>query len=254
MEPLLIKRNGAVTTITLNRPDVRNAFDEDQISRITAAFNSVTDERVVILRGEGNVFCAGGDLNWMKMSIHFSEEENRRDAEKLARMFKAVDECPCPVIAAVHGAAFGGGLGLVCCADIAVSAVDTKFCFSETKLGLAPAVIGTFAIQKIGRSFARRYFLSAEVFDADQAKQMGLVHEVVDQGELLRKAETIARQIEQNGPIAVREAKKLIRESAGLQVDESLALSANVIARLRVSEEGQEGVSAFLEKRTPSWA
>lgn len=254
MEPLEIERHGAVTTITLNRPEVRNAFDEEQIARITAAFQSVTDERAVILRGEGNVFCAGGDLNWMKMSIHFSEEENRRDAEKLAQMFKAVDECPCPVIAAVHGAAFGGGLGLVCCADIAVAAAGTKFCFSETKLGLAPAVIGTFAIQKIGRSFARRYFLSAEVFEADQAWHMGLVHEVVEQNELFSRATEIAGHIQQNGPIAVREAKRLIRESAGLQLDESLALSANVIARLRVSEEGQEGVSAFLEKRLPAWS
>jgi methylglutaconyl-CoA hydratase len=252
MDPLLTERRDGIAHITINRPDVRNAFDEDLIARITDAFRSV-DARAVILSGEGKVFCAGGDLNWMRMSVNFSEQENVRDAEKLAEMFTAVDECPCPVIARVHGAAFGGGLGLVCVADIAVAADCTKFCFSEVKLGLAPAVIGPFATAKIGASAARRYFLTAEVFEAEEAKRMGLVHEVVHYDRLTETIDGLAATILSNGPRAVREAKRLIRESSGMPRREALSESARSIASLRVSDEGQEGVRAFLEKRSANW-
>jgi methylglutaconyl-CoA hydratase len=253
MEPLLIERRGHVTHITLNRPEVRNAFDEDQIGRITKAFQSITDERAVVLSGEGPVFCAGGDLNWMKMSVHFSEEENRHDAKRLADMFLAVDHCPCPVIALVHGAAYGGGLGLVCCADIAFGAEGTKFCFSEVKLGLAPAVIGPFAVQKIGRGAARRFFLTAEVFDAEEALRIGLVHRVMPFDHLARESDDLVAGISQNGPNAVREAKKLIREANSISFEDGISMAVESITRLRVSDEGQEGVKAFLEKRPPSW-
>lgn len=253
MEPLLIERRGHVTHITLNLPEVRNAFDELQIARVTKAFQSITDERAVILSGKGLVFCAGGDLNWMKMSVHFSEEENRHDAQRLADMFLAVDRCPCPVIALVHGAAYGGGLGLVCCADIAYAAEGTKFCFSEVKLGLAPAVIGPFAVQKIGRGVARRLFLTAEVFDAEEALRIGLVHRVMPFDHLTRESEALVAAILQNGPNAVREAKRLIREANSVSFEDGIAMAVESIARIRISDEGQEGLRAFLEKRPPSW-
>lgn len=249
----MAERRGHVLYITLNRPEVRNAFDEDQILRITKAFQSITDERAVVLSGAGTVFCAGGDLNWMKMSVHFSEEENKNDAQRLADMFLAIDRCPCPVVALVHGAAYGGGLGLVCCSDVAFAAEGTKFCFSEVKLGLAPAVIGPFAVQKIGFAQARRYFLTAEIFDANEAMRIGLVHKVMPFDHLARESDALVSAIVQNGPNAVREAKRLIREMISHSFDETLSKAVESIARLRVSEEGQEGVKAFLEKRPPFW-
>ncbi len=253
MDPLLTERRGDVVHITLNRPEVRNAFDEDLIARITSEFNAVTTERAVILAGEGMTFCAGGDLNWMRLSVHLSEHENRQDALRLAQMFRAVDECPCPVIAVVQGAAFGGGLGLVCCSDIVVAANDAKFCFSETKLGLAPAVIAPFAVRKIGVSNARRYFLTAEVLNADEAMRLGIVHEIANSSDIYERAQSIVAALLANGPLAVKEAKRLIREVATRPIDEALDAAADAIAKLRVSEEGQEGVIAFLDKRPPYW-
>lgn len=254
MDNLLVSASGGVITVSLNRPDVRNALDDSLIARLTDVFRTVADDaRVIVLRGEGKAFCAGGDLEWMQRSIDYTEADNLADAQALGGLFLAIDECPCPVIGQVHGAAFGGGVGLACVCDVVVAAEGTKFCFSEVKLALSPAVISAFAIRKIGLSQARRYFLTAEVFDADEAKRIGLVHEVAAVEDLNARVGTMVDAILANGPKAVRQAKALARQVAYLDSRSALEASAKVIASLRVSDEGQEGVRAFLEKRPPSW-
>jgi methylglutaconyl-CoA hydratase len=252
MDNLLVSASSAVMTVSLNRPDVRNALDHALIARLTDVFRGIGDDvRAVVLRGEGKAFCAGGDLAWMQRSIDYTEAENLADAQALGELFLAIDDCPCPVIGQVHGAAFGGGVGLACVCDVVVAADGTKFCFSEVKLGLSPAVISAFAIRKIGLSQARRYFLTAEVFEAEEAKRIGLVHEVCDDVEA-RVSEAVSALMTA-GPKAVRRAKALAKQVAFVESRAALDLSAKVIASLRVSDEGQEGVRAFLEKRPPSW-
>lgn len=252
MSSLLVSEAGGVMRVSLNRPEVRNAFDDAAIGELTEVFQHA-DARVLVLSGEGKAFCAGGDLEWMRRSIDYTEEQNLADAEKLAEMFRAIDDCPCPVIAKVHGAAFGGGAGLVCASDIVLAAEGTKFSFSEVKLGLAPSVIAPFAIRKIGASAARRYFLTAEVIEANEAHRIGLAHEVLPFAHLEARASEIADAIIKNGPNAVKEAKKLIRSFGTLGEPEMKELTTTTIARLRVSAEGQEGVKAFLEKRSANW-
>ncbi|MCL6623659.1 MAG: enoyl-CoA hydratase/isomerase family protein [Fimbriimonadales bacterium] len=249
---LLVEKKDDVLFITLNRPEVRNAFDDALIREITEAFRSA-EARVVVLSGAGKVFCAGGDLQWMQKTIDYSEEENLADAQALADMFLAVDECPCPVVARVHGAAFGGGLGLISACDIAIAEAGTRFCFSEVKLGLAPAVISPFAVRRIGYTHARRYFLTAEVFDAEEARRIGLISQVVPHEELDQAVHSVVSALLSAGPQAVREAKSLLRRTAHLPLREALPLCVQSIAKLRVSPEGQEGVKAFLQKRQPSW-
>ncbi len=254
MDNLLVSASGGAITVSLNRPDVRNALDDSLIARLTDVFRTVADDaRLIVLRGEGKAFCAGGDLEWMQRSIDYTEADNLADAQARGGLFLAIYECPCPVIGQVHGAAFGGGVGLACVCDVIVAAEGTKFCFSEVKLGLSPAVISAFAIRKIGLSQARRYFLTAEVFDADEAKRIGLVHEVAAVEDLNARVGTMVDAILANGPKAVRQAKALARQVAYLDSRSALEASAKVIASLRVSDEGQEGVRAFLEKRPPSW-
>jgi methylglutaconyl-CoA hydratase len=254
MDNHLVDVANRVMTVSLNRPDVRNALDDKLITGLTETFRGVGDEiRAVVLKGEGKAFCAGGDLAWMQGSIDYTEAENLADAKALGDLFLAIDDCPCPVIGQIHGAAFGGGVGLACVCDIVVAAEGTKFCFSEVKLGLSPAVISAFAIRKIGLSQARRYFLTAEVFDASEAKRLGLAHEVCDPEELQGKVGEVVAALLKNGPKAVRQAKALAKHVAYLNSSDALQTSAQVIAALRVSPEGQEGVRAFLEKRPASW-
>ncbi len=252
MSSLLVEDADGVTRVTLNRPEVRNAFDDVVIAELTDVFRNMR-ARAVVLSGEGKAFCAGGDLQWMKRSIDYTEQENIADAEKLGSMFRAIDECPCPVICKVHGAAFGGGVGLVCVSDIVLAAEGTKFCFSEVKLGLAPSVISQFALRKIGASAARRYFLTAEVIEAPEARRIGLAHEVMPYDQLDEKIDEILAAIALAGPNAVVEAKRLIRKVPQWSDEDALRVCAETIAGLRVSAEGQEGVRAFLEKRDPSW-
>ena len=251
MSTILKTIEGDILHISLNRPEVRNAFNAEMIAEITETFSAVS-QRAVVLSGEGKSFCAGGDLEWMRGSIDYTEEQNLADARCLAEMFTAIDTCPCPVIGKVHGAAFGGGLGLLCVCDVVVAAEGMKFCFSEVKLGLAPAVISSFAIAKIGIGQARRYFLTSEVFGPEIAKDLGLAHEIASADNLDSVVADLLAAIGQGGPNAIEEAKRLLRAIASNPHD-VLDLSAASIAKLRVSPEGQEGVRAFLEKRKPSW-
>lgn len=226
--------------VTLARPERRNAFDARLIGELTHVFKNVGDARAVVLAGEGEAFCAGADIEWQRSSIDLSYEENVEDAHKLYRMCEAIDRCPAPVVARIQGYALGGGSGLAACADIAVAKTDATFGFTEVKLGIVPAVISPFVLPKIGQH-ARRYFLTGERFDAQTALLIGLVHEVTE--ELDVTVQRIVEELLSSGPNAVREAKTLIRERpAG---DET----ANIAARMRTSEEGQERLRAFLERR-----
>jgi methylglutaconyl-CoA hydratase len=230
--------------VTLARPERRNAFDAALIAELTEAFADVGDARAVVLAGDGESFCAGADVEWQRASIDLSLEENVGDAMRLYRMCETVDRCPAPVVARVQGYALGGGSGLVACADVAVAARDAVFGFSEVKLGIIPAVISPFVLPKIG-AHARRYFLTGERFDAATALHIGLVHEVAD--DLDGVIDGIVAELLTSGPEAVREAKRLIREQPTGEE------TAQIAARLRSGEEGQEGLRAFLEKRTPRW-
>jgi methylglutaconyl-CoA hydratase len=252
METLRVEREASILTVNLARPNVRNAFNVTLIHELIHTFSAIPDDvRVVVLQGDGPVFCAGADLAMMQETGTYTLDQNITEARLMAKVFDTVDRCPVPVIARVHGAAMGGGLGLVACTDIAVAEHDAKFALSEVKLGLVPAVISPYVIAKIGAGQARRYFTTAEVFDGRVAKQMGLVHEAVDNESLDDQVMLFVDTIRANGPNAVRAAKKLIRDVAG-QAD-PLVLTSQLIAELRVSPEGQEGLKAFLAKRKPSW-
>jgi methylglutaconyl-CoA hydratase len=249
---LEIKDN--VASVTLNRPDVRNAFNELMIEELTQIFKELSNDkklRAVILKGQGESFCAGGDLNWMKSMINFSEKENIADSVKLFEMYESLLNLPIPLISLVQGHAMGGGLGLMAVSDIVISNKDAQFCFSEVKLGLAPAVISYFVAQKIRPSDLYRFFLTAEIFDVKDAYHMGLVHMSGDQIKTDEFLQKTLHKIKNNGPLAVRETKKLIKSLNKTQ--DSKTLTTELIARLRVSQEGQEGLKAFFEKRKPQW-
>ncbi len=245
MSSLRIKRDGSILSLTLARPERRNAFDAELIAELKGAFADVGDARVVVLSGEGESFCAGADVEWMRASIDLSYEENVQDARRLRHMLETVDACPAPVVARVHGHALGGGCGLVACADIAIAAEDTQFAFSEVKLGIVPSVISPFALGKIGPSAARRYFVTGERFDAQTALRIGLVHEVAADPDAALKH--VLDELKSAGPEATRHAKRLV-----LERPEGLATERRIAER-RASEEGQEGLKAFLEKRKPGW-
>jgi methylglutaconyl-CoA hydratase len=243
-----VERDGRLLRVALARPQRMNAFDAALIAELAEAFSDVGDAHAVLLSGDGPSFCAGADVEWQRASIELSYEENVEDALALYRMLEAIDRCPAPVVVRVQGYALGGGCGLVACADIAVAAADATFGFSEVKLGIIPAVISPFVLPRIGASAARRLFLSGERFDAPTALRIGLVHEVVAADALDEAVTRMLDELETSGPQAVREAKRLIRE--GPRDEET----AQVAARLRAGEEGQEGLRAFLERRRPSWA
>jgi methylglutaconyl-CoA hydratase len=238
------EQDGHVLRVTLARPERRNAFDAELISELTEAFADVGDARAVVLAGEGESFCAGADIEWQRSAIDLSFDENVEDAMRLYRMCEAVDRCPAPVIARVHGYALGGGSGLVACADIAIAAPDATFGFSEVKLGIIPAVISPFVLPRLG-AHARRYFLTGERFDAATAIRIGLVEEVA--ADLDDSVDRVLAELLSSGPEAVREAKELLRvRPEGVE-------TAQIAARLRAGAEGQEGLRAFLERRAPSW-
>jgi methylglutaconyl-CoA hydratase len=253
----ILVAKGPVSGVTLNRPDVRNAMSDLTLRELTAAFIELGRDpsvRAIVVRGEGKDFCAGADIEWMRRAGTLKAAQGKKDARLLAEMCRAVSECPCPVLVRAHGNVFGGGLGLVAACDITVAAEDAKMCFSETRLGILPAVISCFVLPKIGAAAARRYYLTAEVFGMPAAKGMGLVHEVCPEAELDARLSALTDSIQRNGPKAVREAKAIIRKMDGLSLERRVALSVDTLVRLRSSPEGQEGLSAFLEKRPASWA
>src|SRR3954469_8310737 len=257
MSSILIERNDGVARISLNRPEVRNAFDDALIAALAKSFAELDADssvRVVVLAGNGPAFCAGADLNWMKRMAGYSYDENLRDARGLADMLSTLARMDKPTIARVHGPAFAGGTGLVAACDIAVGAPEAKFCFSEAKLGLSPATISPYVLRAIGPRAASRYFLTAEVFDAAEALRIGLLSAVVPAAELDAFIGQLAEHLLAGGGGAHARIKDLVRDVAGRPIDDALkADTARRIAEIRASPEGKEGVASFLEKRKPSW-
>jgi methylglutaconyl-CoA hydratase len=261
-DSLLIERSGpagVVARVTLNRPDLHNAFDAELIGQLRSTFRRLVDEpperlRAVILAGAGQSFCAGADATWMRASLGLSREQNEQDAMVMAEMFDAIDRCPVPVICRVHGACLGGGMGLCAVSDVVIAESGAKFGFTETRLGILPAVISPFVITKIGESHARALFPGGRRFDATRALRIGLVHEVVEGADALDGAvNTAVEDILAAGPTAARAAKAIVREVRGLPHESTRWHTARKIATQRTSAEGQEGLRAFLEKRDPAW-
>ena len=257
-DALTTARDGPVARLRLERPDLHNAFDAGLITDLTAALEQVAADatvRVMVLEGSGRSFSAGADLNWMRGMAGAGEAENREDALALARLMRTLDELPKPTIARVHGAAFGGGVGLVACCDVAIGVPEAKFGLTESRLGLLPAVISPYVVAAIGARQARRWFATGETFDAARALAMGLLHEVVEAAEL---DDAVQRQVSlllRAGPVATAQAKTLVRAVLPHVDRDALdGATADLIAALRISPEGQEGLSAFLDKRTPAWA
>ena len=246
MSALRVTRDGDVLRVTLARPETRNAFDAALIAELAEAFVDVGKARAVVLSGEGPSFCAGADVEWMRSSIDLDHDANVADATALRRMLEAIDACPAPVVARVQGHALGGGVGLVACSDVAIAHERAVFAFSEVKLGIIPAVISPFALAKVGSSAARRYFVTGERFDAAAALRIGLVHEVVS--DLDAALDRVLAELRSAGPRAARAAKRLVLERPDGPE------TARRIAERRTSEEGQEGLRAFLERRPPDWA
>ena len=257
--PLRIERDDAIARVTLARPEVRNAFNAELIGALHDAFEGLATEspsrlRGVVLAGEGTVFCAGADVDWMRAAIGLGVEENERDARTMQTMLDAIDACPVPVVARVQGAALGGGMGLCAVADIVVATADATFGFTETKLGIIPAVISTYVVPRIGATHARALFATGQRFDAHRARAIGLVHEVVqDEAALDGRIEELLGELRGAGPTAARAAKALVREIQALGVADARRHTPRHIAQQRTSEEGQEGLRAFLEKRRPDW-
>ena len=245
-------------TVTLNRPDVHNAFDDKLIALLTRELDALDRNPtvgVVVLAAAGKSFCAGADLKWMRRMAEYSEAENLADAEALAALMKTLNRLSKPTVAEVQGAAYGGGVGLICCCDIAIASEAAQFSISEVKLGLIPSVISPYVVAVIGERQARRYALGAETFDAIEAKRIGLVHEVTAAEDLQAAVDAMVEALLANGPAAMAETKDQIAGVANRPVDDRLiAAAAARIARIRVSDEGREGVAAFLEKRKPGWA
>ena len=256
-ETLTIGVADKVATVTLNRPDLRNAFNEQAIAELALAFDELGRNelvRAIVLAANGSAFCAGADLNWMKKMAAYSHDENLADASRLADMLRTIYLCPKPTVAKVQGDCYAGGMGLVAACDIVVAAVGVNFCLSEVKLGLIPATISPYVIKAMGEQAARRYFLTAERFDAATALRIGMAHEVVEPDALDTTVASVVKALVSNSPHAVAEAKKLVREVVNAPVTDALLLdTAGRIAAIRASSEGREGVASFLEKRKPNW-
>lgn len=257
MSTLDIRIDGAVARVHLNRPEVRNAFNDDVIKELTEAFGRLGADpslRAIVLGGHGKAFCAGADLNWMRAMAGYDWEGNRADAQKLADMLWTIDACPLPVVGRVHGDCYAGGVGLAAVCDVLVAADGVQFCLSEAKLGLLPATIGPYVVRALGAQASRRYFVTAERFDAATAKALGFVHECVPADALDATVDGIVAALVANGPAAVKACKRLVADVAGRPIDEALrAETARRIADIRTSPEGVEGVQSFLQKREPAW-
>ncbi len=262
---LELKEAGKILSLQLNRPKKRNAFNDELISEFQQVFDgpalskgdSYESVRLILLHGAGKAFCAGGDLNWMKASLDLSEEDNFKDCQKLTKMFQTMDTCPNPVVGVVHGYAIGGGVGLASICDHLIAETETVFSLSEVKLGLIPACIAPFVLGKVGYSQCRSLFVSGERFKAEKAQKIGLVHEIANKDELWEVANKRIQLILEGGPRAIGVAKSLLHklkgELANAPLQEQLGFAAGQLAQLRVSQEGQEGLRSFLEKRSPAW-
>jgi methylglutaconyl-CoA hydratase len=252
-----ISRQGAVARVFLNRPDVRNAFNDAVIAELTAVFRELSTDaslRAIVLGGHGKAFCAGGDLNWMRAMAGYSWQQNRADAQGLADMLWTLYTCPVPLVGRVHGDCYAGGVGLAAVCDVLVAADGMNFCLSEAKLGLLPATIGPYVVRALGAQASRRYFITAERLSAAEAHRLGFVHEVASADTLDAKVEAIVQTLVANGPAAVKASKKLVQDLMGQPlITELRADTARRIADIRASDEGREGVQSFLSKRAPSW-
>ncbi len=247
---------GKIATLCLNRPETGNALNEALIAEMHQAFDRLeqTPTRLLVLKANGKHFCTGADLNWMKQSKELSKEENHQDAQQLARLIQRLDQFPAPTVAVIQGAAFGGALGLITACDIAIASKSAKFCLSEVRLGLIPAVISPYVVRAMGARQARRYFLTGETISSRQALRLNLIHVRCQEQDLYSNVNALCEQIGQNAPVAMAEAKQLIQDVSNKPVNDSLIdLTCDRIARARISPEGQEGLSAFLEKRKPDW-
>ncbi len=248
---------GALARVTLNRPDVRNAFNDDVIAEITQAFTQLGADpqvRAIVLAAEGAAFCAGADLNWMRRMADYTPAENLADAAKMAEMMRVIYACPKPTVARIQGDVYAGGIGLVACCDMAVSVASAKFCLSEVKLGLYPATISPYVVRAMGARAAHRYFLTAERFSAQEALRIGFVHEVVNAAELDAKVSELSQALLSVGPNAVRQCKALLQDVAGREIEAALIeRTVSAIGNVRASPEGREGVQSFLQKRKPNW-
>src|SRR5215208_5220713 len=253
---LRVASSGPLATVTMNRPDSHNALNADLIEALTRCFEELAEgqeTRVVVLSGEGRSFCAGADIGYMRETVGLSYEENLEDARRLAMMFWTIDKCPKPVVAKVLGAAMGGGAGLLAVADVVVADSDARFAFSEVRLGIGPVTIAPFVVRKIGTSHARSLFLTGERFDAERAREIGLVHRVVSRDGLDEAVEEKVGELLRGGSVAQATLKGLLRRLETTEPMEAPGLTARVISELRTGEEGQEGLAAFMEKRAPRW-
>ena len=252
-----ITRSRHVARVFLNRPEMRNAFNSEVIAELTAAFLQLgTDSelRAIVLGGHGKAFCAGADLAWMRAMAENNWEDNRADAQQLADMLWAIYRCPVPVVGRIHGDCYAGGVGLAAVCDVLVAAEGVQFCLSEARLGLMPATVGPYVIRALGEQASRRYFITAERFDAARAKRLGFVHEVVPAEAIDTQVDEIVAALVGNGPAALRACKRLVQDFAGKPIDDTLrADSVRRIAGVRASNEGKEGVQSFLSKRAPAW-
>jgi methylglutaconyl-CoA hydratase len=246
-----------VARVWLNRPDVRNAFNDEVIAALQSTFAALSadkDLRVIVLGAHGKAFCAGADLNWMKAMAGYSWEENRADAQKLADMLWTLDQCPVPIVGRIQGDCYAGGMGLAAICDVLVAVESVTFCLSEARLGLLPATISPYVVRALGEPASRRYMVTAERFSAARAHALGMVHELATPDTLDEKVDELVRTLVANGPKAARECKRLVRDVGGVPIDEALrAETARRIADVRASDEGREGVQSFLNKRSPAW-
>ena len=255
-ETIRVERVGEVARVVLNRPDIRNAFNEVMIRELRLAFGVLRQDkgvRVVVLTGAGTAFCAGADLHWMRRVVNYSYEENYNDSLALARLMREVYDCPKPVVGRINGPAIGGGTGLVAVCDIAVASDRSVFSFSEVKIGLVPACISPYVLKRVGERYGREYFLTGERLTADKALACGLVNRVVPQTDLDKEVRALVKPLLTSGPQALATCKKMVRMVGDMDLDDAGPATAQMIAELRMGDEGQEGMAAFLERRKPSW-
>lgn len=255
-QTLLLTKKDDVATVTLNRPDVHNAMNEEMITEITTCFQHLSTDSsvsVIILTGNGSSFCAGADLTWMKRMVSYTKQENKKDSQQLLTLYETVDNCQKPVIGRINGHAFGGGIGLLSVCDITVTIPDVKFAFSEVKLGIIPAVISTFVAQRMTPACMRRYFITGERFESTTAQHIGLIDIIVPVESFDATIQSSVDQLRSSAPNAVREIKQLLKNLQNLESKKYKEFTVEKIAELRISQEGQEGIQAFLEKRKPRW-